>query len=201
MKDIFFRVAAALLFIGLTSGQALAQSELSEGAAADADAAVEAPVAVEPAPPAVEKKSGWYGDQLLYVYGGSLAACVVGALGSNKLNDGDLLVSSLCSLGVIGVVSGGFIVHGANGYWGKAWTSLGMSVGFPVAGLLLGAASGEGFGALAGAILGFMGGGLITPIIDVGWRTYHPEDEVGSMSTFGGRDASVYGLKFTFTLD
>jgi len=99
----------------------------------------------------------WYGYQTLLVDGASIAALFA--------NPG---------LGAGGLILGGPAVHTANGHVGKAFGSLGLRVGAPIAGIMAGAAlegaaSGgcsDEWGCLGGAAIGFFVGGVSAIVID-----------------------------------
>jgi hypothetical protein len=130
--------------------------------------------AASPEPDAVPVPPGrtWYGWQILAVDGGSLALILAGA--------GSQSTQFITDLGLLGYVAGGPTVHWAHGNVGKGFGSLGLRLGLPLGGLLLGVAMAGGScgtgnscdNAILDIVLGFGIGFIAAPIIDVAALAY-----------------------------
>ncbi|MBK8997605.1 MAG: hypothetical protein IPM35_17895 [Myxococcales bacterium] len=113
-----------------------------------------------PAPDAIDEpelERRGYGEQTLLVDGLSLVVIVASG-------------GSLAAVGGLGYLLGPPIVHAAHGHAGKPFASLGLRVGMPIGGAVIGcAAEGDSsgdFGCLAGAASGFALGIVGAIILD-----------------------------------
>ncbi|MRG94139.1 hypothetical protein [Polyangium spumosum] len=99
----------------------------------------------------------WYGWQTLI---GVLAGDLITLVGQG---------SAVSYLGVVGHVFSGPIVHWAHGNVGQGFASLGLNVGAPLGGGLIGmmAGAGDGLDALGYAAIGALVGYFAAPIIDI----------------------------------
>ena len=113
-----------------------------------------------PVPPA-RARGAWYGGTVL-MFDGAMIATTVGCA---SLTD-----SEGCQLPVYGYLLGGPIIHGRHHGWGRAFASLGLRLGLPLAGLFFGlGTSGDGLSAIGPAAVG-AGVGVIAAIaIDASW--------------------------------
>lgn len=99
------------------------------------------------------------------------------------------------ALGAGGMLLGGPIVHAAHGHWGRAGASLGLRVGGPFLGAILGGALGaggkSGKGALDGIVYAIVGAGLgyvAAAAFDIAYLAYEDVPEAAPrMFSFGGR--------------
>jgi hypothetical protein len=118
-----------------------------------------------PLPPAVDRVStertprevtNWYGWQTLTTDGAAFTLAVAVA----AVNEGGKPVVGVTALATY--LAGGPIVHAAHGNWGRAFGSLGLRLGAPIAGAFLGAAledcRGGDFCGFSGAAVGLVVG-------------------------------------------
>jgi|GEM_PF-3721098 len=104
-----------------------------------------------------ERNRIWYGGEMLWWTGGSL---LLGIAGNVIVATGTEAGVYIAGLGSLGVAFSGMYVHAKYGYWGRAFGSLGLRVGLPVAALFLGivATGADGVDSLATGIIGaFLG--------------------------------------------
>jgi hypothetical protein len=99
------------------------------------------PVAVA-APIQVETRSQWYGWQTLSTDGAALGVLTLGGalVDNDNSESGRAVIGSFVGLGAGAYVFGGPIVHAAHQNWGAAAASLGLRVGLPLMGILIGSA-------------------------------------------------------------
>jgi hypothetical protein len=131
-------------------------------------------------------KMRWYGEQTLLADAGSVVFLIAGAVasdGSSRAGHqaGDVLIG----IGGAGYWLGAPIVHAAHGQWGGAAGSLGLRVGLPLGGALVGgllglAACGGSSGDSeigcpgVGAAIGAVGGAIAAPFVDAFALAYEP---------------------------
>jgi hypothetical protein len=99
------------------------------------------PVAVA-VPIQVETRSHWYGWQTLSADGATLGFLTLGGalVDNGNSESGRAVIGSFVVLGAGAYVFGGPIVHAAHQNWGAATASLGLRVGLPLMGILIGSA-------------------------------------------------------------
>ncbi|MDI1447358.1 hypothetical protein [Polyangium sp. 6x1] len=104
-----------------------------------------------------QKVTRWYGWQTLI---GVVAGDLLTVVGQG---------SALSYIGVAGHVLTGPIVHWAHGHVGKGFTALGLNVGLPLGGGLIGlmAGAGEGLKALGYTAIGALVGHIAAPALDM----------------------------------
>lgn len=109
------------------------------------------------AEPTTQKVKRWYGWQTLI---GVLAGDLLAVVGQG---------TALTYVGVAGHVLTGPIVHWAHGHVGNGFASLGLNVGMPLGGGLIGlaAGAGDGWDALAFAGIGAAIGYIAAPALDM----------------------------------
>ena len=112
--------------------------------------------------PLVEARGTWYGGTVL-MFDGAMIATAVGCAA--------LTQSEGCQLPVYGYLLGGPIIHGRHHGWGRALASVGLRLGLPLAGLLLGLSTGssDGWPAFGAGAVG-AGVGVVAAIaVDATW--------------------------------
>jgi hypothetical protein len=116
----------------------------------------------------VGEHSEWYGWQILTTDGVALTFLVLGAAASNSARGSSGELFALSSLGTY--VAGGPIIHALHGNWGRSAASLGLRVGAPIVGGLVGATmedcSGGDFCGLAGGLVGATLGVTTAIVVD-----------------------------------
>jgi hypothetical protein len=115
----------------------------------------------------VETRRNWYGWQTLSTDGAAFSLLVLGGslISNDNTESGVVVTDSFVILSAASYVFGAPIVHAAHQNWGTAAASLGLRVGLPLTGILIGSAAdrcganndselcgavGPGFGALLG---------------------------------------------------
>ena len=149
-----FDLAALALLSCASTARAQSAEKPSQPARATPQAA---PSAGEPSAP--REVTNWYGWQTLTTDAAALTFLLSGAAMSDS-SDGTAEAFAITSAATF--VFGGPIVHATHENWGRAFGSLGLRVGAPVAGAFLGAAlencSGGDFCGASGAAVGFLAG-------------------------------------------
>lgn len=132
----------------------------------------------------IHEHEEWYGWQTLTTDAASVTFLVGFGVASGRNNDSTAAVFATACAGAYFL--GGPIVHAAHDNWGKAAGSLGLRVGAPFAGALLGlvlASAGDGGNDMAGAMsaVGAMLGIATAVTVDaavLGYETVHDEPVV-----------------------
>lgn len=179
LRQYLMVAAAIVLLLLLACAPAWAGDPLP--APAPAPDPTVAPVAPVAAPPAEQwrrrervEETSWYGWQVLVADGASLIVLPIGA----GVSQSEIL--GFAALG--GYLLAPPIMHGARGRWGIAAASLGLRLGVPTVGLLLGAAvdsescRGGDFCVEAGAALGFVAGILGAVALDASLLSFEKVD-------------------------
>jgi hypothetical protein len=98
------------------------------------------PVAV---PIQVETRRNWYGWQTLSTDGAAFSLLVLGGslISNDNTDSGVVVTDSFVILSAASYALGGPIVHAAHQNWGTAAASLGLRVGLPLTGILIGSAA------------------------------------------------------------
>jgi hypothetical protein len=113
-----------------------------------------------PVPPA-EVRGPWYGGTVLMFD----AAMIATGVGCVALTD-----SEGCQLPLYGYLLGGPIIHGRHHGWGRAFGSVGLRVGLPLAGFLFGVGTaGGGLSAIGPSLVGAGVGAVAAIAIDGAW--------------------------------
>ncbi|MGH7435363.1 MAG: hypothetical protein ACRENE_06790 [Polyangiaceae bacterium] len=136
-----------------------------------------------PRPPPEEPQRTWYGWQTLLVDGASFLILFAGTgLAGQTETRGE--GQALAGLFLVGYLGGGPTVHWAHGHVGRGFGSLGLRVGLPMGGALLGLlaaasspASNNGLTGIADIGLGFVLGIIAAPIVDAAWLAFDDEPQ------------------------
>jgi len=160
-----------------------------------ADAAGAEPAAAatpEPASTAAEQspEQRWYGYQTLLADGGALAIAIAAAATNDRSTGQGILVAAAAAYAI-----GGPIVHLAHARGGASLASLGVRVGAPLAGALLGmglaalAPDDDGDEYVIGTALGLLGGVAGAVALDATLLAWEPEAAAASRLAGGWRPA------------